>query len=77
MKKMRMHLLRFLIVALLILSSSMNSYAYLDLGTGSYFIQIVLAASLGTLYSIKIFWKNIKSFLKNIFSKNKNIEKNA
>jgi len=77
MRKLKMNILRCFIVALMLLSSSGNSYAYLDLGTGSYFIQILIAVSLGALYSVKVFWKNIKSFFSNIFSKNKNIEKNG
>ena len=53
-------------------------YAYLDPGTGSYLIQVVIAALLGGLYAVKLFWKNIKTFIKNIFSiggENEKIEK--
>ncbi len=46
-----------------------NTYAYLDPGTGSYIFQIFIAAILGSLFAIKIFWKRIISFLKNLFSK--------
>ena len=44
-------------------------YAYLDLGTGSYILQLILGALLGGLYAIKLYWKKIKNFFKNIFSK--------
>ena len=44
-------------------------YAYLDPGTGSYFLQLAIAALLGGLYAIKLFWKKIKTFFKNIFSR--------
>ena len=48
-----------------------KGYAYLDPGTGSYFLQLLIASVLGGLYAIKVFWKNIKTFFKNIFSKDK------
>ncbi len=35
---------------------------YLDPGSGSMLIQIVLAALLGAGVAIKIFWRNIKAF---------------
>ena len=44
-----------------------NVYAYVDPGTGSYFLQIVIGVLLGGLFSVKLFWKNVK----NIFSRKK------
>ena len=45
------------------------AYAYLDPGTGSYFLQIIVATLLGAMYAIKQFWYKIKLFCINIFSK--------
>ena len=45
------------------------AYAYLDPGTGSYFIQIVIATLLGAMYGIKKFWYKIKLFCTNLLSK--------
>jgi hypothetical protein len=61
------------VVGLVLLSLTLtdNVYAYLDPGTGSYFLQLTLAALLGSLYAIKVYWKKIRSFFKNIFSKRK------
>jgi len=42
-------------------------YAYVDPGTGSYFLQIVVGVLLGGLFSVKLFWKNVK----NTFSRKK------
>jgi len=50
-------------------------YAYLDPGTGSYLLQLAIAGILGGLYAVKLFWKNIKTFLKNIFSRKEKNEK--
>jgi hypothetical protein len=47
------------------------SYGYLDPGAGSYALQVLAAALLGTLFSLRIYWKRIKDFIKRIFgSKN-------
>lgn len=61
------------VVGLVLLSLTLtdNVYGYLDPGTGSYFLQLTLAALLGSLYAIKVYWKKIRSFFKNIFSKRK------
>ena len=45
------------------------AYAYLDPGTGSYFIQIIIATLLGSIYAIKQFWHKIKLFCTNLLSK--------
>ena len=45
------------------------AYAYLDPGTGSYFIQIIIATLLGSMYAIKQFWYKIKLFCTNLLSK--------
>lgn len=45
-----------------------KAYAYLDPGTGSYLLQMVVAGLIGGLFAIKVFWKKIKSFFKNLFS---------
>lgn len=40
------------------------TYAYIDPGTGSYLVQVVIAGLLGVLFSLKIYWARIKTFLK-------------
>ncbi len=45
------------------------AHAYIDPGTGSYILQIALAFFLGALFALKMFWKNVKAFLGNIFSR--------
>jgi hypothetical protein len=37
-------------------------YEYLDPGSGSMLIQIILATLLGAGVAVKIFWRNIKAF---------------
>ena len=45
--------------------------AYLDPGTGSFLLQLLLATFQGGLFMIKTFWKRIKNFFNRLFSRNK------
>ena len=53
-----------------------KAYAYLDPGTGSYVFQVVIASLMGILFSIKMFWGNIKLFFVNLVSKREEIDEN-
>jgi hypothetical protein len=44
-----------------------TAHAYIDLGSGSYFFQYVLAALLGLSFTIKLYWRRIKTFLTRLF----------
>jgi hypothetical protein len=46
-------------------------FGYIDPGTGSYLIQILIAIFVSLSFGVKIFWKNIKSFFEKVFSKDK------
>ena len=43
--------------------------AYLDAGTGSYVIQLLVAGFFGFLFALKVFWKRIRAFLSRLFSR--------
>jgi hypothetical protein len=45
-----------------------SKLAYLDPGSGSYLIQLLIAALLGGAFVIKAFWRQIRSFVANLFS---------
>lgn len=52
-----------------------DAYAYLDAGTGSYILQIMIAGLLAGLFAMKLFLNKIKHLFKNLFSrKNKNAD---
>ena len=38
-------------------------YCYIDPGTGSFMLQILITALLGIMYSVKLFWKKILSVM--------------
>jgi len=50
-----------------ILAPLARNRAYLDPGSGSILLQLVIAAALGAAFAVKIYWKKIKVAL----SKNK------
>jgi hypothetical protein len=37
-------------------------FAYIDLGTGSYVLQVALAGALGASYAVRHFWGRIRRF---------------
>jgi hypothetical protein len=45
-------------------------HAYLDPGSGSIIVQLLVAAGLGAAFAVRVYWKKIKAF----FSGKKNVE---
>lgn len=45
------------------------TYAYLDPGTGSYIIQLLVAGLLGAAFVFKTQWNHIVQFFKGLFGK--------
>jgi hypothetical protein len=45
------------------LSVPSTASAYVDPGTGSYFLQILIAGLLGAAFAVKLYWRKIKHFL--------------
>jgi len=37
--------------------------AYIDPGTGSFIIQLLIAGFLGALYALKVFWRQVLGFI--------------
>jgi len=50
----------------------LSGHAYLDPGSGSFILQILIAALVGGLFLLKVYWKKISAFFSNLFSKGKN-----
>ena len=46
-----------------------NAYAYLDLGTVNYYLQVLIAGALGALFTMRVYWYKTKQFFKKLFSK--------
>lgn len=56
------------ITAVLLFVTPSQAHAYLDPGSGSYIFQLLLAALVGALFAIRIYWGRIKSFFRKLFS---------
>lgn len=48
-----------------------NAYAYLDPGSGSYLLQILMAGLLAASFMFKSFWQGVIRFFSKIFSRKK------
>ena len=44
---------------------------YIDPGSGSYLVQVIIAAVLGGAFWIKKFWRNIRLFFSSLFARRK------
>ena len=54
---------------LLLLTLPSQADAYIDPGAGSYFLQLLIAGILGASFAVKLFWKNLTDFFRNLGSK--------
>ncbi len=62
------------VFAMFFLAFPQRAYAYLDPGTGSYLLQLLIAGLLGASMAVKIFWGNIKAFFSKKSSKGQDAE---
>lgn len=61
--------------ALTLTALTASAQAYIDLGTGSYLLQLLIAGVLGGLFAIKLYWTKLKAFVYSRFSKSKDGDK--
>jgi nitrate/nitrite transporter NarK len=59
-----------LVGALSLLALPVDAFAYLDPGTGSYVLQMIIAGLLGAAFAVKMSWFRIKRFFLERFSRN-------
>jgi len=57
----------FIMIAILMVVRSRDAHAYLDPGTGSYVLQIVIAGIVIALFTIKMCWRRVVDFFSNLF----------
>ncbi len=53
-----------MILLVLVALCSFNASAYLDPGSGSYIVQMLIAGAVGGAYAIKLYWQRIVFFFK-------------
>ncbi len=56
-----------LVFALLLLLVPSLAHAYLDPGTGSYVMQLLIGSLLGGLFALGMFWRRVKASIERIF----------
>ncbi len=58
-----------IITVILLFWSIRKAHAYIDPGTGSYIIQVMIGGLLGAAFALKVYWKKVKAYFSNLFSK--------
>jgi hypothetical protein len=56
-----------LLLAVVLLSLPSTAHAYLDPGTGSYVVQLLIGGLLGGLFALGVFWRRAVAFFKRLF----------
>jgi hypothetical protein len=46
-----------------------EAFAYIDPGTGSFILQMLIAGAMGLLFAAKTYWQKITSYVRQVFSK--------
>lgn len=68
MKHCRLSVFSIALFALLyVILFPLDGHAYIDPGTGSYILQLMAATLLALLFTLKVFWRRIKSFILRMF----------
>ena len=60
-----------------IFASLRRSYAYLDPGSGSFILQLILAILLGAMFVLRSYWAKIRDAIKKVFSRQQEDEDNG
>jgi hypothetical protein len=58
-----------LLLALPLLLLPSVAHAYLDPGTGSYVLQLLIGGLLGGLFAVGMFWRRVVAFFKRLFTR--------
>lgn len=65
----------FAMLALFYLLFPQRAYAYIDPGTGSIIIQVLIGVLVGGLVAAKIFWNRISTSVKSLFCRGRKDER--
>jgi len=61
--------IKILLAVSLILCFPVSAFAYLDPGTGSYVLQVLIAVAVSGAFVVKTFWKTLKEKVGQLFKK--------
>lgn len=62
----------FIVITVISLILPRQIYAYIDPGSGSCIFQVVIGILLAGLFSVKVFFNQIKTFFSELFCRKKN-----
>ena len=51
--------------------TSQDVHGYIDMGSASILIQLLIASFIGGVFMLRVFWRRVKSFLGKLFSRGK------
>jgi hypothetical protein len=60
-------LISLFLAALFVATFPREAAAYIDPGSGSYLIQILIAGLVGAAFTVRVFWKNLVATFARIF----------
>ncbi len=61
---------KYLVLTLFVLSLFPSvAFAYLDPGTGSYLMQVLIGGVMGGMFAVSMFWRRIVAFFSNLFGR--------
>jgi hypothetical protein len=61
--------LRFTPVVLVLLLGPVSARAYVDPGTGSYMLQLLLAGLFGAALTVKVYWRRLGTLFQGLFTR--------
>ena len=59
----------FLIAGFILAVGTSQAHAYIDAGSASFMIQVLVASAFGSLIALKMFWRRITGQLSRLFSR--------
>lgn len=66
-----------LVVAFLLIVTLKEAHAYIDPGSGSFLLQMLLATVFASIFAIKAFWQRLTGQVSRFFSKINRVRKNT
>jgi hypothetical protein len=61
----------YFVAAAVLLVTTTPAHAYIDAGTGSYMLQMSMAALMTAAFTLKIYWQKVKAVASAIFGRTK------
>lgn len=62
-----------LIVAFLMTITTKEAHAYIDLGSGSFMLQMLLAGVFASLFAVKMMWRRLTDRASRLFTRSKKV----